>query len=168
MIIQWDNKSALLRIDFFFSFVLFLPASHISFSPCSSFSLSLFFGLAFFFFKEYHSIYLFSLSFHCSGSLWLRTGFLLLQWAGAALHCSAQASHCSGFSCAAQALGTRALIVGVVGLSSCGTWALVAPSHVEPSQTRDWTCVPCLGRRILLCPTREVPALLFKIQIHRT
>jgi len=40
-----------------------------------------------------------------------------LQQAGATLHCSTQASHCSGFSrCRAQALG-------FAGFSSCGTGA---------------------------------------------
>ena len=34
---------------------------------------------------------------------------------------------------------------------------LVAPQHVESSWTRDRTCVPCIGRRILIhCTTREV------------
>ena len=37
------------------------------------------------------------------------------------------------------------------------TWALVALWHVESSQTRDWTRVPCLGRQILNhWTTREV------------
>ena len=37
---------------------------------------------------------------------------------------------------------------------------LVAPQHVESSQTRDWTGVPCIDRQILThCTTREV---LFK------
>ena len=31
-------------------------------------------------------------------------------------------------------------------LSGCGAQALVAPWHVESSQTRDRTCVPCTGR----------------------
>ena len=52
-----------------------------------------------------------------------------------------------------------------MGFSSCGTWAqqlwhtgLVAPMHVESSQTRDGTHVPCIGRQILNhCATREVP-----------
>ena len=51
------------------------------------------------------------------------------------------------------------------GFSSCGTWAqhlwltgLVAPQHVGSSRTRDWTHVPCIGRRILNhWATREVP-----------
>ena len=35
---------------------------------------------------------------------------------------------------------------------------LVAPKHVESSQTRGWTRVPCSGRPILNCwTTREVP-----------
>ena len=34
---------------------------------------------------------------------------------------------------------------------------LVAPQHVESSWTRDRTCVPCIGRQILIhCTTREV------------
>ena len=37
-------------------------------------------------------------------------------------------------------------------LRSCGAQALVAPWHVESSQTRDRTCVPCIGRQI---PNRE-------------
>ena len=39
---------------------------------------------------------------------------------------------------------------------------LVAPQHVGSSRTRDWTCVPCIGRQILNhCVTREVPCLIF-------
>ena len=39
---------------------------------------------------------------------------------------------------------------------------LVAPWHVGSSQTRDQTCVPCIGRWILNhCATREVPENLF-------
>ena len=56
-----------------------------------------------------------------------------------------------------------------VGCSSCGLWALegssvvvvhglFAPRHVESSQTRARTRVPCIGRRILNhCVTKEVP-----------
>jgi len=45
------------------------------------------------------------------------------------------ASHCGGSSCCrAQAVEH--------GVSSCG----VVPRHVESSQTRDWTHVPCIGR----------------------
>ena len=44
---------------------------------------------------------------------------------GAALCCSAQASHCGGFSCCgARALGAWALVVVARGLCSCGPWAL--------------------------------------------
>ena len=35
--------------------------------------------------------------------------------------CGEQASHCSGFCCGARALGARASVVVVRGLSSCGT-----------------------------------------------
>ena len=42
------------------------------------------------------------------------------------LRCSAQASHCGGFSyCRARALGAWASVVVARGLSSCGTWALL-------------------------------------------
>ena len=59
----------------------------------------------------------------------------------------------------ALALGTWALVVAALGLSSCGSralehelsmWctALVASWHVQSSRTRDQTCVPCIGRWI--------------------
>ena len=49
--------------------------------------------------------------------------------------CGTWASQCGGFSCwAAQALGHM---------------SLVAPWHVESSQTGEQTCVPCMGSRIL-------------------
>ena len=60
------------------------------------------------------------------------------------------ASHWGGFSCyGAQALEHT-------GFDCCGVWAqqlhleaLVALQHVESSQTRNRTCVPCIGRLIL-------------------
>ena len=50
------------------------------------------------------------------------------------------------------------------GLSSCGARALAVPQHVESSQTRDRTHVPCVGRQILnYCTTREVQGIqIFK------
>ena len=46
--------------------------------------------------------------------------------------------------------------LGPTDFSSCSTWAqqlwpmgLVAPWHVASSQSRDWTHVPCISRRIL-------------------
>lgn len=78
----------------------------------------------------------------------------------------AQASHCDGFSyskarpsvAVAQGLNScdsRAL--EHAGFSDCSRWAqrlrhlsLVALLHVESSQTRDQTCVPCIGRKILI------------------
>ena len=36
----------------------------------------------------------------------------------------------------------------------------MAPWHVELSQTRDCTYVPCIGRQVFIhCATREVPGL---------
>ena len=84
--------------------------------------------------------------------------------------CSAHASHCGGFPrCRAWALGAGVSVASVCGLSSCSMWApecvisscgalgLAALHHVESSWTSDWTCVSCIGRRILNhWTTREV------------
>ena len=43
------------------------------------------------------------------------------------------------------AVGVRASVVAAQGLRSCGSQALVAPPHVESSQTRDQTHVPRIG-----------------------
>ena len=58
----------------------------------------------------------------------------LSEW-GLPSSCGTQVSHCSGFSyCGGQALEHT---------------DLVAPQHVESSQTEDRPCVPCLARWIL-------------------
>ena len=74
---------------------------------------------------------------------------------------------CAGFSLQwlllLRSMGSRH-----AGFSSCGSWSLerrlsscwctglVAPRHVESSQTRDQVRVPCIGRQILNhCTTRE-------------
>ena len=45
------------------------------------------------------------------------------------------------------------------GLLKSWCTGLVALQHVKSSQTRDWTCVPCLGKQILIhWAAREVPA----------
>ena len=62
--------------------------------------------------------------FGCVAFSLLCAGFLQLRQVGATLCCGAQASHCSGFSCGARALGTRASVVVAHGLSSCSVWAL--------------------------------------------
>ena len=111
--------------------------------------------------------------FGCIGSLLLCAGFLSLRRAGSTLRCGEWACHCGGFSCCgARALGMRASVVVARGLSSCGSRALkhrlsscgaqaYASWHVGSSRTRDRTCVPCIGRRILNhCATGEVPVLL--------
>ena len=93
----------------------------------------------------------------CTGSLLPCVGFLQLQQAGLLSSRGAQASHGSGFSCRARALGCE-------GFSSCcprtqslhflgsGTQArwlwctglLGAPRNVGSFQTRDQTSNPCL------------------------
>ena len=64
------------------------------------------------------------------------------------------ASHCSGFSCCrAQAVGRTGFSITDVVTSLVALW------HVQSSQTRDWTYVPCTGRWILRhCSTRGVPS----------
>ena len=125
--------------------------------------LNLLFKLILFYFqnKFYLFIYLFIYFGYVESSL-LRAGFLQLQRAGATLHCSVQASHCSGFSLL-WSTGSRH-----AGFSSCGTQAqqlwlavsraqaqqlwrmgLVALQHVRSSWTRARTRVPCIGRQIL-------------------
>ena len=96
---------------------------------------------------------------------WLRWVFVAVQ--GLSLVAASGVDSllwCAGFSLwwllLLQSMGSRG-----AGFSSCGTWAqqlwhmgLVAPRHVGSSQTRDWTCVPCIGRWILNhCATGEVP-----------
>ena len=68
---------------------------------------------------------------------------------GAPLHCGARAPLCSSLSwrpVRAQSLRCP----GLVGLQ-----------QVTSSQTRDQTCVPCIGRWILNHITREVPFVRF-------
>ena len=88
------------------------------------------------------NFYLFIYS--CTGSSLLHTGFLYLQRVGAIL-CSTQVFHWGGFSCCrARALDTQTSVAVVL-------------RHVESSQTRDQTYVPCVGRQILNhWTTREV------------
>ena len=67
-------------------------------------------------------LFLTILGLHCC------TGFSLVavSWGYSlvVVACVAQASHCGGFSCCGtRALGTRASVVAVDGLSSCGAWA---------------------------------------------
>jgi len=86
--------------------------------------------------------------------LWV--GFLWLGQVGAPLCCGAQASHCGGFSCCgAQALKCAGSAAGTHGLSclrACGIF-----------QSRDQTCVHCIGRQILNhWTTRE--ALVFSLE----
>ena len=128
--------------------------------------------ICFILFKEFKIFYLFI--FDCAGSCSLCTGFLL-QRTGSPLCCNAWASHCSGWSCGAQAIGVWASVVTARGLDSCSSWAvelrlisggltgLVVPQHVESPWTRDQTHVFCIGRWIFFhCTTREVLVIYLK------
>ena len=87
-------------------------------SACSAFQI---FYYLFIYFNKF--IYLFI--FGCIGSSLLHTGFLQSRRAGATLHCSARASHCSGFSCCgARALDMWVSVVVACGLSSYGSQTL--------------------------------------------
>ena len=68
------------------------------------------------------------------------------------LCCGAQVSHCSGFSYwGAQALGAWAQYLWP-------TMGLVVPHHVESSQIRNQTRVPCISRQVLNhWASKEVP-----------
>ena len=87
-------------------------------------------------------------------------GFSVAVVSGLRSSCSVQTSQFGGFSCKAQALGLRASVVAVHGLSSCGSHAVGAQTQqwltssvtlwlVGSSWTRGGTHVPCLGRQIL-------------------
>ena len=73
-----------------------------------------------FFFNEVFFFFLAVLGLRCCARAFSSCGEQ-----GATLCCSAQASHCGGFSCCrAWALGTRASVVVTRELSSCGSRAL--------------------------------------------
>ena len=89
----------------------------------------------------------------CAGSSLLCVGFLLLQWMGTMLHCSAPASLNWTYwtELLLPSTGSR-----LMGFSSCSMWAqelwytgLVILWHVWSSQTRDQTHIPCIHRWIL-------------------
>ena len=83
--------------------------------------------------------YYYILFFGCAGSLLLCPSFLgLWQGRGLLSGCSAQASHCGGFSCGEQALDVRASVVVACGLKSVDS-VVVVHGHVESSWTRDLT-----------------------------
>ena len=88
--------------------------------------------------------------------------------------CSAQASHCSGFSCCgAQALRARASVVAGSRLRSCGLRALehrLRSPGARPSCSvacrifpeEGLNLCPLIGRQILIhCATREVLMVYF-------
>ena len=75
-------------------------------------------------------------------------GFLWLCWAGAALPCSARASHCGGFPCRrAQALGKQALVAAARRLQSLGSIVVLhglscsTACGIFPDQGSNW-CPP--------------------------
>ena len=75
--------------------------------------------LIFFFINLFYFIY-----------FWLRWVFIaacglsLAVWSRGYPSLRVWDSHCAGFSCGARALGAQASVVVVLGLSSCGSWAL--------------------------------------------
>ena len=82
--------------------------------------------------------------------------------------------HCTGFSCEDRLWDMRASVVATCGLSSCSSWALEhrlsscgsralgALSHIASSQTKDQTHISFIGRRILYhWAAREAPLTLY-------
>ena len=84
------------------------------------------------------------------------------QWGLRSLRWGARTSQCGGFSCC------RAQAPGTVGSVSCAQRCpgLVAPRHVDSSQTRNRTHFLCIGRQILMhCATREVLLSFLSLQL---
>ena len=93
--------------------------------------------------------------FGCAGSSLLHGLFSSCSEQGLLSGCSVWVSHCGGFSCCSTwALGGRAQWLGHMGL--------VAQQYVGSSGTRNQTCVPCVGRRILNQWTTEEVFEFFK------
>ena len=123
------------------------------------------FFLVFFFnnshFNEYEVALTLLFKFFLLIYLWVHLAFIaasslsLVATNGAILCCGAQVSHCSSFSCRAQALGCSD--------SEVETHAFVAAQHVESSRIRERTQVPCIGRRILNDWTTKEAQLCFLI-----
>ena len=95
-----------------------------------------------------HSLKNFYFTFGSAGSSSLHVGFLCLWWVEATL-----LSRCMGFSLRRPLLSTAlglfdsVFVQGVSCSATCGIF-----------QTRDWTCVRCIGRQILnRWAIREVP-----------
>ena len=120
----------------------------------------IFLSLWIYLFQTFHVDGVIQLVAFCDQLFPLHTVFLYFCWhwvfavcrlswqAGATLGCSASAS-CGGFS------RSRA--------QTLGAWAFIALWHVESSQTRNWTRVPCIGRCIPIhCTTKEVQHRVFK------
>ena len=101
------------------------------------------------------------------GIFFIFLSFIFLT--GLGLHCCASgllSSGVRGLLLAAASL-CKACALERMGLKTCGSWAqqsnsglrlqarglcctgLVAPRHVGPSQTRDQSHVPCIGRQTL-------------------
>ena len=98
-----------------------------------------------------HFYLFFIFTFAALGLCCCAWAFLQSWRAGATLRCSAQASHCGGFSyCEAWALGTWAQQLWLMGsreqAQELWRMGLVAPRHVGSSRTGAQTCVPCIGR----------------------
>ena len=81
--------------------------------------------------------------FVCAGSLLLQGPFSSSREQGSLSSCSAEVSHCGGFSCCrAWAPGTGTQLLWCTGL--------VAPQRVGSSQIRDQTHVSCLRQALSL------------------
>ena len=114
----------------YFTCILFKPLQQLDKGVMLPISQHPWFRTCFFFF--FNSVYLciyFWLQWFFVAGYWLSLAAVSKVYSSG----NAQASHRGGFfSCVAWAWGCAGLLV---------------PLHVESSGTRDWTCVPCLGRQ---------------------
>ena len=76
-------------------------------TPPNTITLGIRFQHINFFFFNFIYLFIYFI-YGCVGSSLLCEGFLQLRQAGATLHCGAQASHCRGLSCGAQAPNAQA------------------------------------------------------------
>ena len=135
----------------YFSFSVWLTSLSMTLSiTCLYFKCSFSFCIVFNLFLIILFIYLCL----CSVSIAVRL-FSSCGERGLLFSCSELASHCGGFSCCwAQVLGSKwASVVAAPRLESTGSTAvatgLVALQHVASFRIKEWTCVSCIGRRIL-------------------
>ena len=106
-------------------------------------------------------LFIFALGLHCCTQAFSSCG----EWRRLLSGCGTWASHCGSFSCCrAQAhVDAKSLSPRALGLQQLLCTGSVASLHVESSQSRDGTCVLCLGKWSHWT-TREDPKMVLDLQ----